>query len=508
MNLGQPKSETLTMADVWELQQWVEGHPDRHDQRWRLAKKLFLAWEYRLALEHLLVLKNEWDRRPNVVRYLAATYYRLGRYEEAIEELRAAAQSWPGEVGLHEQLARALEASGDKIGAASQWEKVSELNPNHEFAKRAITLLRGHKTGEKRDIGQAKPRAIAPSQPTFEDDKACPSCGAKNGPEFERCWQCHALLRLASGAGEQREDTRNSAAFRPAARRGADLWPMFLGFAIVACLSAGLYFTLRTYVGGLPVQQEPVASLRTYLDHKLNATRLIIGLVLLIAWPFCLHLSARLANINRYDSVRLTVIGITLASLTFALSWLLFAVPALVIAAPILASFLLVTFAAELKYRQAFRLWALQGTLAALVLVTAFTAIHRLDFVRDFPLLLARVASGALAPTFEQSGVTPADWVIEWAPSGSEWLDRVADTAIVTVECGPHQDRMFVEITGAEKNSLEFREVNGTIFTFDFDKVRPGQVFHLLVSGEKAIPVQVKVESVFETRTAGNLLAE
>ncbi|MEK7795771.1 MAG: hypothetical protein AAB353_14635, partial [Candidatus Hydrogenedentota bacterium] len=82
------------MADVWELQQWVEGHPDRFDQRWRLAKKLFLAWEYRLALEHLLVLKNEWDRRPNVVRYLAATYYRLGRYEEAIEELRAATQSW------------------------------------------------------------------------------------------------------------------------------------------------------------------------------------------------------------------------------------------------------------------------------------------------------------------------------------------------------------------------------------------------------------------------------
>ncbi|MEK7795147.1 MAG: hypothetical protein AAB353_11485, partial [Candidatus Hydrogenedentota bacterium] len=466
-----------------------------------------------LGLPHAMVYRHPFPGPGLGVRILGEVkreYADLLRRADAIfiEELRAAPQSWPGEIGLHEQLARDLEASGDKTGAASEWEKVSGLNPDHAFATRAMTLLRDHRPAEKRKAGPARPRASAPSQSTFEDDRACPSCGAKNGSEFERCWQCHALLRAAARAADQREETRPSAAFRPAARSGADLWPMFLGFTIVACLSAGLYFTLRTYVGGLPAKPEPASSLHTFLDYKLNSTRLIIGLVLLIAWPVCLHLAARLANIDRYDGVRLTVIGITLATLVFASSWLILAAPALVIAAPILASFLLVFFAAELKYLQALRLWALQGALATLVLVTAFTAIHSFDFVRDFPFLLSRLATRALAPTFEQSGVTPVDWVIEWVPSESDWLDRVANTALITVEPGAHQDRIFVEITGVDKKTLEFREVNGAIFTFDFEKVRPGQPFHLLVSGKEAIPVRVKVESVFTTRTSGSLPSE
>ena len=54
------------MTDVWDIAQYVEAHPDNNEQRWRLAKKLYMAWEYRLALEHLQVLKNEWDRNINV----------------------------------------------------------------------------------------------------------------------------------------------------------------------------------------------------------------------------------------------------------------------------------------------------------------------------------------------------------------------------------------------------------------------------------------------------------
>lgn len=83
------------MAEVWDIAKYVEEHPDDYEQRWRLAKKLYAAWEYRLALEHLQVLRNEWQKRLNVVRYLAATYYRLGRYDEAVAELREAIETWP-----------------------------------------------------------------------------------------------------------------------------------------------------------------------------------------------------------------------------------------------------------------------------------------------------------------------------------------------------------------------------------------------------------------------------
>lgn len=130
------------MAEIWDIARYVEANPDDHEQRWRLAKKLYTAWEYRLALEHLQVLKNEGQERINILRYLAATYYRLGRYEEATRELKEAIAIWPDEIGIYEQLARVLEIAGDNLGAAAMWEKVQELDPHHPMAAHAAARLR------------------------------------------------------------------------------------------------------------------------------------------------------------------------------------------------------------------------------------------------------------------------------------------------------------------------------------------------------------------------------
>jgi tetratricopeptide (TPR) repeat protein len=130
------------MAEIWDIARYVEANPDDHEQRWRLAKKLYTAWEYRLALEHLKILKNEGQERINILRYLAATYYRLGRYDEATAELREAIGIWPDEIGLTEQLARVLEIAGDHPGAADMWERTLDLDPHHPMAAHAAARLR------------------------------------------------------------------------------------------------------------------------------------------------------------------------------------------------------------------------------------------------------------------------------------------------------------------------------------------------------------------------------
>ena len=130
------------MAEIWDIARYVEANPDDHEQRWRLAKKLYTAWEYRLALEHLQILKNDGQERINILRYLAATYYRLGRYEEATKELHNAIAIWPDEIGLYEQLARVLEIAGDHRNAAIMWEKTLELDPHHPMAGHAASRLR------------------------------------------------------------------------------------------------------------------------------------------------------------------------------------------------------------------------------------------------------------------------------------------------------------------------------------------------------------------------------
>ncbi len=69
--------------NLLELLDYVDKNPKDYEKRWSLAKKLYQNKDYVLALEHLTVLKNEWESYINVYRFLSATLYRLGKYDEA-----------------------------------------------------------------------------------------------------------------------------------------------------------------------------------------------------------------------------------------------------------------------------------------------------------------------------------------------------------------------------------------------------------------------------------------
>ena len=130
------------MAEIRDIARYVEEHPEDHQQRWQLAKKLYTTWEYRRALHHLIRLKAHGYGCGALFRYLAATYAQMGRYAEATRELNTAIAQWPREVKLYEQLASVLEHAGARNGAATIWEKTLELDPHHLKAQRACTRLR------------------------------------------------------------------------------------------------------------------------------------------------------------------------------------------------------------------------------------------------------------------------------------------------------------------------------------------------------------------------------
>lgn len=175
------------MADVDEIRAYVESHPDDHKQRWRLAKKLYSAWDYRSALEHLLALREVWPDQVPVLRYLAATYYRLGKYEEAERELKLALKEHPDEYSLLEQLAKVYEGAGRTDDAIDAWTKVQEIKPS-KTAEEALERL-----GMAMGTMASTMATNVPEMSSHGNETVmmCPHCGESNDVFSKRCSRCH-----------------------------------------------------------------------------------------------------------------------------------------------------------------------------------------------------------------------------------------------------------------------------------------------------------------------------
>ena len=51
------------MAEIWDILDHLDRNPGDHEERWKLAKKFYAAWEYEQALEHLLLQRQAAGQR-------------------------------------------------------------------------------------------------------------------------------------------------------------------------------------------------------------------------------------------------------------------------------------------------------------------------------------------------------------------------------------------------------------------------------------------------------------
>lgn len=483
------------MTDVWDIAQYVEAHPDNHKQRWRLAKKLYMAWEYRLALEHLQVLKNEVGLKINVTRYLAATYFRLSRYDEAVRELEAAIEEWPDELGLAEQLARTLDVAGKKEAAADVWEKIAEREPNHPFAKRAVEHLR--KTLGLQPAPSEAQHQPLPLMPGGIAERSCQHCGAMNNPEFARCWQCHSSLQ---GQEEAQEELSSVAALIKESETSP--WALVSNLAIVALLALGVFLTLRAFDAAQTVTAaaELPGNLFEFLSSALLMTKLILGLTALVTWPVLWWVSATFVGLDKVHNEVLYRCGALLAGVTYAASWLPESVAYLVIVIPLVLSAALAFGAIGAPAKRAALLWAVQGVAMLLVVLTLLAGRHGLGLITEFPAML-RFASSEGDSTIEREAWTPLDLRVHWESSGSDWLDENAAAISISIETGAHSKPMFLELrTGDE--TVVFREFNATSFNMEYSPIEPGKVYRLRLQGEEGIDTTVKLSGLLHVAPA------
>lgn len=495
------------MADVWDIAQYVEAHPDDYEQRWRLAKKLYLAWEYRLALEHLQVLKNEWEPRPNVRRYLGATLFRLQRYDDAIRELEDAVKQWPDDVPIRQQLARVLEAANKPKDAAQVWHDILEIEPDHDFGQTVLTKLKKPKQ-EKRERprrSSAKMRAIAapdarPRSELGQSEVVCQNCGARNGPEFSECWQCHGSLAYALPYEPRNEGIHHTPV---QLRENPTPWVLF-GLGVVGLLSAGLYLTL---VEMFPAAPPPVGSriptsVAEFFFFDMMMTRFVGGIVLVIAWPVAFRIADYLLGLQTVDNRELAAAGVFLGALTYLVLWLPEPYPFYgLIAVPIVA-LVICTVIFTVRVHQGLLLWLVQGLIVLIVAGSVLAAFHGFDLIRDLPIVARIAQSPAQNTTFTWSTTVPNEIQIEVARSNSTWLNRHANRIVIHAETGPVTRRAFVELNG-HGEVLAFEEMNEAGITFEYHQIEAGEPYTLIVSGEEGVAAKVEVRGMLPIREAG-----
>lgn len=487
------------MATTKDLTDWVDLHPDDHEQRWWLAKKLYKSSEYEAALEHLLILKTRWKPKLNVVRYRAATYYRLGKYPEAIAELEGAVEEWPDEIPVREQLARVLEIAGRKEGAATAWQNVLKLKPGYAIAEQALARL---------------PRLTPPPRETpplrdadfgigFGSGHSCAQCGALNTEEREHCWKCEAPLYDSDGpvaevAAPPPEDIPAETEDEGVAN-GTAIWNAVGQIGIAVMLALGIFLSLRQYTVNHDTHVAHTA--QQFYSSELLLTRLAIGIALLLGWPIALWAALKACRSGDFTLKPVVVTGVLFAALTYlTLSLpLTYVDEALILVLLLSLGPILLVFGMD--FGHGLLVWFVQSILVCAVALIAFGAMEGAVALREFPAVLRYAGSHDKAQPGAQALPKlnlPAEATIRWEPTGSKWLDDRAGRVEFVFTNATTSKTIHVELRD-EYGAQAHEETITVPFRFQA-KVVPGRVYKLSVTGTEGTTVEGSVSGALTAR--------
>lgn len=469
-------------GDLEELAQRVTMNPEDYELRWRLAKKLYMAWEYNDALKHLLVLRKNWSRKLNVHRYLAATFYRLGRHDEAISELQDTLRHWPAEVSVWEQLARVCEVAERHDDASEAWNQIRRLNPAHPAAVRSVQrLMTPPEDSARKDLRLGD----SDSGINLARYRVCRNCGAQNSEEFERCWQCHAALRRQSSLDTDTPHVELVEASVPW------IWTLIGGLSTVSALSVCTYLVFTQW-GKLPLNEDPLPleTLNDALAVQLFIPKLLAAVTLLVCCPVALWGGFRLFGESPPAWISLVGAGALIAAVTYAASWMPLEWIAYAPLLPLLAAFGAVIALSRIGWGKTLGIWAIQLGVIAVVVGGCITAMAGGELLRELPKILnahKTAASVATPPMYTLvSGLTPIDRALVWQKTEVSWINMYANRVVLEFDFKNPEIPIEVEI----KHGTEVvAQVSKPPYRFTMDVI-PEHTYELRIRSEEPVAVR------------------
>jgi len=279
------------MADIKSLTRYVKAHPYHFVERWRLVKKIYKASDYELALVHLLVLDDDWEPKASLTRYLAATYSRLDREDDAVKTLEKGIVAWPKDLEMFEQLAMVYQNVGREEDAIKTLEKITKIDPNYRLPQKAKETLRheklkGHQAHTNVYVG-------------LTEETVCARCGAQNTDEVTQCWQCKANLDIFGEIVNQPQSQHGTLV-------DADPEPPETLHYITLALKCliGVFTVFGGYQTYQALAQSDIrhsgytisTTFAEWIGVEMVMTRIVLGILLLVLCPFLLQGAYRVAG--------------------------------------------------------------------------------------------------------------------------------------------------------------------------------------------------------------------
>jgi hypothetical protein len=298
--------------------------------------------------------------------------------------------------------------------------------PDHPIARRAAERLRGQRDPVKKEHAELN---IDESDSGIDlaPKRICPGCGAQNAAEFDRCWQCHAPL--AEGAALAPVAPLPLSSLREHGER-SPLWT-FAGVAmLVALVGGGAYAAFS----GIPRPETelPVPAFATVYDalwDSLMMTRLVVGAVLLFAWPIVLFIALRFVPSDSPGGGVVLLTGCILALLAFGVLWAPFHLLGTLAILLALASLVIIGLLFEISIRDTVLVWMFQLGAMVVIAALAFGGVEGFGALPELPAAVRFAAKHDRAQTPDVAHPAPATKVdalykIRWESTGSKWLDR------------------------------------------------------------------------------------
>jgi len=325
----------------------------------------------------------------------------------------------------------------------------------------------------------------------------CPNCGAQNSDEFERCWQCHAQLSRAISTPKPEAVTHEPG--EPLLR--PETIALTAGVVVVTLLLLGAFLSIKLMLsaGAVPL---PTRSLWDLYTQELGITRILTGVLVILAWPVALRLAVSL--VKQEEEVAppalVTLTGLLLGALAYVGTWL---PPHLLVLAPLLPMALSLTVIAgvfRLGLARGLSVWALQFLVVLVVAVVGFFAIEAMRLGQFFNPLSEIPAVAHYVR--EQGGVevpgshtipgkqAPIQQRIQWHSTGAPWLDACAGEAVFTVYTQSEEAGLKFEIQD-HTGTVVFEPVQGRQWSTAF-RVKAGFAYTLVVSGPPEATATVK----------------